>query len=67
MRNIFVHTSAHWVRYGDYEWKKADEGLLYLMPAPDAVPEFYDPMQVVNELVGGGQNRSASDARNAGA
>lgn len=51
MRNIFEHTSAHWVRYGDYKWKKADDGHLYLMPAPDAVPEFYDPMQVVNELV----------------
>ena len=51
MTNIFVHTSASWVRYSDYEWKEAQDGHFYLLPVPDATPSIYDPTKVTNELV----------------
>ena len=36
MNNLFKRTSANWVRYGKYEWRENDAGLLYITPAPDA-------------------------------
>ena len=43
MTNPFEHTSAHWVRYSDYEWRKAHDGNVYLMPISGAKPAVYDP------------------------
>ena len=51
MKNFFEHTSASWVRYSDYEWKKAPDGKEYLVPAEKAEPKPYDPMEVAEELV----------------
>ncbi len=51
MQNIFEYANAHWLRYNKYEWEKASDGYYYLMAAPDAIPEFYDPMKVVDNLV----------------
>ena len=50
MRNLFEHTSASWVRYSDYEWREKD-GNLYLLPAKDAAPKPYDPMEDAEALV----------------
>ena len=49
-KNPFEYTSAHWVRYSDYEWKQAEDGHEYLMPKPDAKPAVYDPIPVADEL-----------------
>ena len=51
MKNFFEHTSASWVRYSDYEWKKTENGKEYLLPTKDAMPKPYDPMKVADELV----------------
>ena len=51
MKNIFEHTSGGWLRYPEYEWRKAKDGNFYLLPAPKTVPQFYDPLEVVNDLV----------------
>lgn len=51
MRNLFEHTSASWVHYADYEWKKTKGGHLYLMPAKEAKPTPYDPMKNTESLV----------------
>ena len=51
MKNFFEHTSASWVRYSDYEWKKTEDGKEYLLPTKDAMPKPYDPMKVADELV----------------
>ena len=51
MKNFFEHTSASWVRYSDYEWKKAEDGKEYLLPTKDAMLKPYDPMKVADELV----------------
>ena len=50
MRNFFEHTSASWVRYSDYEWREKD-GKSYLLPARDATPKPYDPMEDAEALV----------------
>lgn len=51
MKIFFEHTSASWVRYSNYEWKKTPDGKEYLVPTEDAEPKPYDPMKVAEELV----------------
>ena len=51
MRNFFEHTSASWVHYSDYEWKKTKDGQLYLLPTKDAKPKPYDPMKEAESIV----------------
>ena len=51
MKNIFEHTSAGWVRYSNYEWKTAERGKHYLLPAQGADPTPYDPMKDADHLV----------------
>ena len=51
MRDLFLHTSAHWGRYSEYEWKTAPDGNCYLLPAEKAKPSVYDPMKDPNTLV----------------
>ena len=51
MTSLFEHTRASWVRYSSYEWKTAQDGHDYLLPAPDAKPEIYDPTKVTEALV----------------
>ena len=51
MKNIFEHSNSSWVRYSDYEWRKAPDGYLYLLPTSDAVPDIYDPMEDAETLV----------------
>ena len=51
MKNLFERTSSTWVRYSEYEWKKAKDGTLYLTPAPGATPSIYDPLKETQEIV----------------
>ena len=51
MRDLFLHTSAHWGRYSEYEWKTAPDGNCYLLPAEKAKPSVYDPIKDPNTLV----------------
>lgn len=51
MGNPFDHTSASWVRYSQYEWKKGKDGHLYITPTKDASPKPYDPMKDAETLV----------------
>lgn len=51
LTNLFEHTSAEWVRYSAYEWKRATDGSLYLTAMPDAKPEVYDPLKDGQALV----------------
>ena len=48
---LFERTSSTWVRYSEYEWKKADDDALYLIPAPNAQPSIYDPLKETQEIV----------------
>lgn len=49
-RKLFECTSSTWVRYSDYEWKKAEDSTLYLTPAPNAKPSIYDPLKETQEI-----------------
>ena len=51
MNSFFERTSSSWVRYSDYEWKKADNGTLYLTPTATAKPDIYDPLKDGEALV----------------
>lgn len=48
---LFERTSSTWVRYSEYEWRKAKDGTLYLTPAPGATPSIYDPLKETQEIV----------------
>ena len=44
MNDIFKHTSSHWVKYSEYQWKKS-KGTLYLTPTDNAKIMLYDPLK----------------------
>ncbi len=51
MKNIFKQTGYLWVKYNKYDWKKADDGLLYLMPCKSATLSIYDPMEKMENII----------------
>lgn len=51
MKNLFERTSSSWVRYDQYEWKKAEDGKLYLTAATKAKPDIFDPLKDGETLV----------------
>ncbi len=51
MRNLFEHASSYWVRYNEYESRKASDGHEYIVPSTDAKPEVFDPIKDAQNLV----------------
>ena len=51
MKNLFKHASSSWVRYDRYEWKKDKNNKYYITPAPDAMPEIFDPLKDYKPMV----------------
>ena len=51
MMNIFANSSSNWVKYDKYEWKKADNGTLYITPTQDAKPSLYNPVKKYQDMV----------------
>lgn len=51
MKNLFKHASSSWVRYSKYEWKKDKNNKYYIAPAPDAMPQIYDPLKDYKPMV----------------
>ena len=51
MNNTFQKTRSHWVRYSEYEYKQAKDGLWYVTSAPKAKPSIYDPLKDGEMLV----------------
>ena len=51
MKNAVKRATASWVRYSEYEWKKAKDGVLYLTPASNAKPSIYDPLKEMQQIV----------------
>lgn len=51
MKNLFEHASSYWVRYDGYECRRTADGQEYVLPAPDARPQPYDPMRDAEKLV----------------
>ena len=51
MKNLFKHASSNWVRYDRYEWKKDKNNKYYIIPAPDATPQIFDPLKDYKPMV----------------
>jgi hypothetical protein len=51
MNNLFQRASSTWVRYSEYELKKAADGKEYIKPAPKAKPSVFDPLKDPDSLV----------------
>ena len=51
MTNLFEKASSPWVRYSEYEYKKAGDGNFYITPAEKATPEIYDPLSCAEQMV----------------
>jgi hypothetical protein len=44
MKTLFQRTSSYWVKYSEYEYRKDNDDILYITPAPTAKPAVYDPL-----------------------
>ena len=51
MMNLFANSSSNWVKYDKYEWKKADNGTLYITPSQDAKLSLYNPVKKYQDMV----------------
>ena len=51
MKNLFQRASSPWVRYSEYEYKKAEDGHFYITSAVGAKPEVYDPLKDAEQMV----------------
>ena len=51
MKNLFKYASSSWVRYDRYEWKKDKNNKYYIIPAPDATPQIFDPLKDYKPMV----------------
>lgn len=51
MKHFFEHANSHWVRYSEYEITEDENKVAYITPANDAVPEIYDPLKDVENMV----------------
>lgn len=51
MKNLFAKSSANWVKYDKYEWKKAENEMLYITPSQDAKPSLYNPVKEYQDMV----------------
>lgn len=50
MRNFFEHSKSNWVKYSEYELKEKD-GILYIKPTDDAMPNIYNIMENKEDIV----------------
>lgn len=52
MKNIFKHTRSSWVKYSEYDFvQDEDSGQVYIMPASNAKPQFFNPLENAEQMV----------------
>jgi len=51
MKKIFENTHSSWVKYSDYEYRKGDDGFLYITPTATAKPQIYNPFDNMDEMI----------------
>ena len=51
MNNLFQKASSCWVKYSEYEIKKAADGTQYVKSAPNAKPSIIDPLKDPENMV----------------
>ena len=50
MNSLFQKTSSSWVKYSEYQSREKD-GVLYIMPAPNAKPVIIDSLEDADTMV----------------
>ena len=66
MNNLFQQASSHWVKYSQYEMKKADDGTRHIKPAKKAKPIICDPLKDAEPMVVDALNVGLLQMRRAG-
>lgn len=52
MKNIVEHTRSSWVKYSEYDFvQDEDSRQVYIMPASDAKPQFFNPLENAEQMV----------------
>lgn len=51
MENIFKRASSNWVKYSEYIKIENESGIWYVMPAPDAKVQIFNPLENAEEMV----------------
>jgi hypothetical protein len=51
MENIFKRASSNWAKYSEYILAEADNGVWYVMPAPDAKVKIYNILENYETMV----------------
>jgi len=51
VKNIFQRINCYWAKYSGYEYRQGEDGVLYILPASDATPSVYDPMEDAESMV----------------
>ena len=65
--SLFQKTSSHWVRFSEYEIKKAADGNTYVVPTQNAMPTVYDPLKDADAMVVDALNVGMLQMNHAGA
>ena len=50
MNELFEHAKSNWVKYSEYELKEKD-GVLYIKPTDNAMPDIYNILKKKDEIV----------------
>ena len=51
MKNLFESTCSSWVKYNEYEYRKGEDGVLYIAPTEKATPKIYNPFENMEEMI----------------
>ena len=51
MKRFFENSKSFWVRYSDYVIREDDNGVKHLQAGDGAVPELYDPTDILENIV----------------
>ena len=50
MNKLFEYANSIWVKYSDYVITENSDGVKYLQPAPNAMPQPYDPIEQFDNI-----------------
>ncbi|MDR2559271.1 MAG: hypothetical protein LBC86_07005 [Oscillospiraceae bacterium] len=51
MKNLFESTCSSWVKYSEYEYRRGEDGVLYITPTAKATPKIYNPFDNMEEMI----------------
>jgi hypothetical protein len=51
MKGVYQKISSFWAKYSEYEYRRDDDGNLFLMPTPTSKVSVYDPLKDADTMV----------------